>query len=182
MNKVWSLRLLIFVVLFLSLSGCRSSSNQKADAAFSAASRLGQEETKVMNQWARDFGETFSQQNRAQFPSNRAWMNSRAQNILPLMDKSIRLGTEAVAKYQEASRLMSKENHQKGVASIAASFRKSIEIEQLFKAEAELASDQTINDAKTLNEKFAYYDGLIREKQKEHDALFAEGKRLMLLK
>jgi len=179
--NVSSLRLLILTVLLLSLPGCRSSSNQRGEAVLGEAVKIGHEQTKVSNQWAREFGQTFSEQNRAQFPSNREWLNSRAQDILPLMAKSIRLCKEAVEKYEEASRLISNEHRQRGLATIAASFRKSIEIEQLFKVEAQLTSDQTIKDAKVLNEKFAYYDGLIREKQKEMDAQFEEGKRLMVM-
>lgn len=135
-----------------------------------------------MNQWAREFGQVFSEQNRAQFPANRDWLNSRAQKILPLMDESLRLGEEATKKFEEASGFMNGEQDRKGVALIAASFKTSTEIEQLFKQQALLASDQTITDAKTFNEKFAQLNELIRQKQKEKDNQFDEGKRLMLTK
>ena len=98
------------------------------------------------------------------------------------MDESSRLGTEAIEKYEEASRLMTKDQERKGLAIIAASFKKDVEIEQLFKAQAQLASDRTITDAKAFNEKFAYINGLIRQKQKEKDDQFEEGKRLLLTK
>jgi hypothetical protein len=64
---------------------------------------------------------------------------------------------------------------------MVASFRKGIEIEQMFKAQALLASDETITDARTFNERFSHFDELIRQKQKEHDDQFDEGKRLMLM-
>lgn len=135
-----------------------------------------------MHQYARELGPLFSEQNRAQFPGNRDWMNSRIQKILPLMDESLRLANEATEKFEQASPLMAKEEHRKGVALIAASFRKSIEIEQLLKEQALLPSDPTITDAKAFNEKYVHLNELVYQKQKEHDDQFAEGKRLMMTK
>ena len=174
-------RFLLLVLLLFSVPGCRSRSEERSKAVFSEANKISDEQVKVLNEWAREFGQLFTEKNRAQFPANRDWLNSRAQKLIPLMDESSRLGKEAVEKYEEASRLMSKVQHKKGLATIAASFRKSIEIEELFKAQAQLASDRTITDAKAFNEKFAYFSELIRQKQKEHDDQFAEGKRLMLI-
>jgi hypothetical protein len=85
-----------------------------------------------------------------------------------------------IEKYEEASRLMSNEQHSRGLATVAASFRKDVEIEQLVKAQVQLASDQTITDAKAFNEKFAYFNKLMQQKQKEKDEQFAEGKRLLM--
>jgi hypothetical protein len=133
-----------------------------------------------MNEWAREFGQAFTEQNRAQFPSNRDWLNSRAQKIVPLIDESLRLNNEALEKYEEAGRLMSKDQDRRGMVLIVASFRTGMEIEQMIKAQAQLASDQTITDAKTFNEKFASLNELIRQKQKVRDDQFDEGKRLML--
>jgi len=177
-----NLRLILFFLLLLGLIGCRSGSEQRSKALFSEGNKLSDQQTKVLNEWAREFRQAFSEQNRAQFPSNRDWLNSRAQKILPLMDESSRLGTEAIEKYEEASRLMTKDQERKGLAIIAASFKKDVEIEQLFKAQAQLASDRTLTDAKAFNEKFAYINGLIRQKQKEKDDQFEEGKRLLLTK
>lgn len=147
---------------------------------FGEANRLSDQQIKVMNEWAREFGQVFTEQNRAQFPSNRDWLNSRAQKIIPLIDESLRLGNQAIEKYEEAGRLMSKDQDRRGAALIVASFRKGREIEQLFKAQAQLASDQTITDEKSFNEKFASLNQLIRQKQKEKDDQFDEGKQLIL--
>ena len=173
-------RFLLLFLLFFSLPGCRSSSDERYKTLFSEANKISNQQTKVMNQWAREFGQVFTEKNRAQFPANRDWLNSHAQKIVPLIDESSRLNNEATEKYEQASRLITNEQQRRGLALIAASFRKSDEIEQLFKAEAQLVSDQTITDAKALNEKFAYFDGLIRQKQKEKDDQFDEGRRLML--
>ena len=176
------LRLLLLFPLLLSLPGCSSNSQKRAEALFGEGRKIGIQQTKVMNEWAREFGQIFTEQNRAQFPANRDWLNSRVQKILPLMDESLRLGNEATEKLVESSRLMSREQDRKGVALIAESFRKSIEIEQLLKQQALLPSDATITDAKVFNEKFAHIDELVRQKQKEQDDQFDEGKRLMLTK
>jgi hypothetical protein len=50
----------------------------------------------------------------------------------------------------------------------------------LFKEQALLASDPTITDAKAFNEKFIRIRELVLQKQKEKDAQFDEGSRLML--
>jgi hypothetical protein len=177
-----NVRLLILFLLLLCVAGCRSSAEQRSKALFGEANKIDDEHVKVLNQWAREFNETFSEKNRAQFPANRDWLISRAQKILPLIDESSRLGGEAAEKYEEASRLMTKDQEKRGFALMAASFKKDVEMEQLFKAQAQLASDRTITDAKTFNEKFVYLNGLIRQKQKEKDDQFEEGKRLVLTK
>lgn len=175
-----NLRFLLLLLLCFSLPGCGPSSKERYDAAFSEANKTSNQQIKVMNEWAREFGQTFTEQNRAQFPSNRDWLNSRAQKIIPLIDESLRLGNQAIEKYEEAGRLMGRDQDRRGTALIVTSFRKGTEIEQLFKAQAQLASDQTITDAKTFNEKFVSLNEQIRQKQKEKDEQFAEGKRLML--
>ena len=175
-----NLRVLLLFLLCFSLPGCRSSSKEQYETAFTEAKRTSDQQIKVMNEWAREFGQVFTEQNRAQFPSNRDWLNSRAQKIIPLIDESVRLDNQAIEKYEEAGRLMSRDQDRRGTVLIVASFRKGVEIEQLFKAQAQLASDQTITDAKTFNEKFASLNELIQQKQKEKDDQFEEGKRLML--
>lgn len=133
-----------------------------------------------MNQWSREFGHTFSEQNRAKFPTNREWLTDQAEKVMPLVDESLRLTNEAAAKYEEAGRLMSKAQDRRAINLIASSFKIEGEMKQLFKAQAQLASDHTINDAKTFNEKFNSLTRLIQEKQKQKDQQFDEGKRLLL--
>lgn len=98
------------------------------------------------------------------------------------MGESLRLGEQATGKFEEASRLMSNEQHRKGLTLIAASYRKDLEIEQLFKAQAQLPSDTTLTSAKAFNEKFAHLNELIQQTQKEKENQFDEGRRLMLTK
>lgn len=175
-----NLRFFLLFLLIFSLPGCRSSSKERYEKLSAEANRTSDQQIKVMNEWAREFGHVFTEQNRAQFPSNRDWLNSRAQKIIPLIDESVRLDNLALEKYEEAGRLLSKDQERRGMALIVASFRKGIEIEQMFKAQAQLPSDQTITDAKTFNEKFASLNELIQKKHKEKEDQFEEGKRLML--
>ena len=174
------LRLLLLFLLLLSLPACRSSPEERVKTLLNEASKIGEQQTKIFSEWAREFGQTFSEQNRAQFPANRDWLNSHGQKIIPRIDESSRLGNEAAAKFEEATRLISNDQYRNGLASVAASERTNVEIEQLLKAQALLASDETINDQKTFKEKFDYIGTLIQQKVKQKNEQFAEGKGLML--
>lgn len=170
----------VICLLLISLPGCRSSAEEQHDRLFSEATRLVQQQTEIAERWAQELSQILTEQNRAQFPLNRDRLISRVEKIIPLVDESSRLGKEAAEKYEEASRLMSADQEKKGTALIAASLRKDVEIGELFKAQAQLVSDNTINDAKGLNEKWVYFNGLIQQKVKEKDEQFEEGRRLLL--
>lgn len=175
-----NLRLLIVFLLLFSLPGCRSAATERSQTLLNEANQFLDQDLKVMNQWSREFGHTFSEQNRAKFPTNREWLTDQAEKVMPLVDESLRLTNEAAAKYEEAGRLMSKAQDRRAINLIASSFKIEGEMKQLFKAQAQLASDHTINDAKTFNEKFNSLTRLIQEKQKQKDQQFDEGKRLLL--
>ena len=174
----YQLRLAIFFVLLFSLVGCRSNA-ERSRALLNEANKLGDQEIKLMEQWARQFGQVFSEQNRAQFPSNRDWLASEGQKVASRIDESLRLLNEAAEKYDAAGRLMDNPQDRKGLSYIASSIRKEAEIKELLKAQAQLASDKTINDAQTFNDKFAQLTALIHQRQKEKDQQFDEGKRLL---
>ncbi len=170
----------VLCLLLLSLPGCRSSA--EGDRLFSEATALLQQQGEIAERWARELSQILTEQNRAQFPLNRDRLISRVEKVIPLIGESSRVGKEAAEKYEEASRLMSTDQEKKGTALIAASVRNDVEMGELFKAQAQLVSDSTINDAKGLNDKWIYFNGLIQQKQKEKDEQFAEGKRLLLNK
>jgi hypothetical protein len=92
----------------------------------------------------------------------------------------LRLENQAAEKFEESSRLWTKEQNRKGVALIAASYRRSAEMKQLFKELLVLPSDPTITDATTFNQKFLHIHQLISQKEKEREAQFEEGRQLML--
>lgn len=172
----------VLCLLLFSLPGCGSSAEERRDRLFSEATGLLQQQTEIAERWARELSQILSEQNRAQFPLNRDRLISRVEKVVPLVDESSRLGNEAAEKYEAASRLMSSDQEKKGTALIAASVRKDVEIGELFKAQAQLVSDSTINDAKGLNDKWVYFNGLILQKQKEKDEEFEQGRRLLLKK
>ena len=174
-----------FFVLFLllfSLVGCRSNSAERGKALFSDGAKLSRQQTKITERWAREFAGVFTEHNGEKFPSNRDWFISRAEQLIPLIDESSRLANEAAAKYEEASQVMSTDRDKKGMALIAASCRKDVEVTQLFKALAQLPSDRTINDKETFNEKVSSLMRLIQQTQKQKDEQFEEGIGLLRTK
>lgn len=170
----------VVCLLLFSLPGCRSSAEERSDRLFSEATGLLRQQTEIAVRWAQELSQILTEQNRAQFPLNRERLISRVEKIIPLVDESSRLGNEAAEKYEEASRLMNTDQDKRGTALIAASLRKDVEIGELFKAQAQLVSDRTINDAKGLNDKWVYFNELILQRQKEKDKQFEEGRRLLL--
>jgi hypothetical protein len=174
-----------FFVLFLllfSLVGCRSNSEERGKALFSDAAILVKQQTEITERWARELAEVFTDQNGDKFPSNRDWFISRGEKIIPLIDESSRLANEAADKYEEASRLMSTDRDKKGMALLAASTRKDVEVCQLYKALAQIPFDRTINDKETLIEKAGSLNRIIKQKQIQQDEQFKEGIQLLRMK
>ena len=173
------LRFLTFLLLLFSLPGCRSNSAERQKVLLSEADTLSEQELKIFDQWTRVFGQVFTDENRAQFPSNRDWMISELEKIIASIDETARLSNEAADKYEEASRLMSKERDRKGIALIAASTRRNAEMMQLFKAQAQLPSDRTIKDQKEFKKRFLDLNERVARKQREKSEQFEEASRLL---
>ena len=76
-------------------------------------------------------------------------------------------------------RLATNEEERRGMALIAPSIRKDVEVSQLLKSQMRLTSDEPIKDEKTFNEKFRDLMELIKQKEKESQDQLNEGKRLM---
>ena len=169
---------LIFLLWF-SLAGCRSNSDERGKLLFSDAAILLKQHTKITERWGRELAEVLTEENGEKFPSNRDWFISRGEKIIPLIDESSRLANEAADKYEEASRLMSSDQDRRGMALFAAASRKDAEVAQLYKALAQLPSDRTINDKETLNERVGPLLRLIQQTQKQKDEQFEEGFRLL---
>ena len=173
------LRFVALSLLLLGLPGCGSTSAERSKTLVTQASTLMRRDAEIAEEWSREFRNVFTPENRAQFPSNRDWLIGRSEKIIALLDESGRAGSEAAAKLEEASRLMRTDQDKKGMALIAAALKKDVEIIQLFKALAQLASDRTINDAKSFNARFDQITSLYQQKRKENDEQLAEGKRLL---
>ena len=176
------LRFFVLFLLLFSLAGCRSNPDERWKIPFNDAVILRRQYTKVFEGWAREVTEVWTEQNGAKFPSNRDWFISRGEKIIPVIDENARLANEAADKYEEASRSVNSDRDKRGLALFAASARKDVEITQLAKALVQLASDRTINDKDTLNEKVGSLMQSIQQTQKQSDEQFDEGIRLMRMK
>ena len=143
------------------------------------ANKLLKEDVRVTSQWSGEYGKLFTPQNRQQFPSNRESFRSSGERLVRLLNESSKLNEEAAGKMDQAARLVSSDNEKKGLTVLTASIRKSIEINNLFKEQALLASDLGIKDQKIFNEKFLNLMSFIQQKSKERDDQQAEGKKLL---
>jgi hypothetical protein len=174
-----TLRFIVVIFLLFSLPGCGSgSSAQRAKTLTTQGDSLLAQDTKVVAQWTAEYGQTFTPQKRAEFPSNREFLNSHAERVIMLLDESSRLTSAAADNYDQASSLMSSDKG-RGMALLASSIRKETEVNELFKAQMRLASDQEIQNATTFNEKFMNLMELIKQKKKEIEDQQVEGKRLL---
>lgn len=175
-----SLQILLFISLTLSLPACRSRvSESRSKNLVDEANKLLEQQNQIDFTWSREYGQVFSVEQRAKFPSNRDFLRSRAERLIVLLDESSRLGKAAAEKYEQASGLVSDDRKKRGMALFGSALKKDVETNQLFKEFAQLASDTTIQDVKTLNERFTHFKSLVEQKRKEKDEKLAEGKRLL---
>lgn len=174
-----SVQFFVLFLLLFSLAGCRSDSEERWETLFSEAANLHKQHTKLTERWALEIIEVWTVQNGAKFPSNRDWFISRGEKIIPVIDESARLANEAADKYEEASRLVSTDREKRAFALFAASSRKEVETAQFGKALVQLASDRTINDKETLNQKVGSLMRSIQQTEKLGGEQFDEGMRLM---
>ena len=65
------------------------------------------------------------------------------------------------------------------MTSFASEFRKTVEENEVLKAQMLMVSDETVVDQQIFNEKFSHSWELIQQKQREHDLQIEEGKRLL---
>jgi hypothetical protein len=183
-----NLRFIILILCLLTLFGCGSGTTapQPAGASLHRAKETAREavnilsqQGKVIDEWSREYGQTFSPPNRAQFPANRDWLRERAEKLTALLDESSRLADAAAAKYEEASGFVSDDKVRRGMVLVASSVRKHREVNELLKAQMRLVSDEDIRDSKTFNDKFVGFMEAIKQKGKEADELRDQGTPLM---
>ena len=175
-----STRMTLVVALLVVFSGCLQGARQlQVKVLLGEANDLLKQQSEVTRRWVDDFVTVFTAENRRQFPANRAFLQSHAEKILKLLDESSSLGNKVAEKYEQAARLCSDDQQRKGFVRLASSFRKSVEVDELFKSQIKIVSDDTIADAKTLNERFLHSGELIAQKKRESERDFAEGRRLL---
>lgn len=173
-------RITLLVALLVVFVGCKQGSRElQVKVLLGEANNLLQQQSEVTGRWVNEFVTVFTAENRRQFPANRAFLQSRAEKILQLLDESSSLGNKAAEKYEQAARLSSDDQQRRGLGRVASSFRKDVEVDELFKSQIKIVSDDTIVDAKSFNEKFLQSGHLIAQKRRESEHDLAEGRRLL---
>ena len=173
-------RITLLIVLLVVFFGCKQvSREQQVKALLSEANDLLKQQTEVTGQWTDEFVKVFTAENRKQFPANRDFLRLHAEKIVKLLDESSSLGNKTAEKYEQAARLSRDDQQRTGLSWFASSFRKAVEVDELFKAQMKMVSDERIVDEKTFNEKFLHSGQLIAQKKRESEDDFAQGRRLM---
>ena len=173
-------RLSLVMFLLVTYSGCNQVSRERQSKALvSQANILLKRDTQLTQQWVDEFLKVFTVENRAQFPANRDFLRSRAAHITKLLDESSSLNNSAADKYEQAAGLTGNYQHRRGMTSFASAFRKAVAVNELFKSQMQMVSDETVVDGKILNEKFFHSAQLIQQKRLESEHDFKEGKRLL---
>jgi hypothetical protein len=171
----------LLIFLLVTLSGCTAIRERRSKVLVNEANKLMKRDTDVTQQWSDEFVKVFTPANRAKFPDNRHFLVSHARQIIKLLDESSSLNRSAADKYDQAARLSTKDQRRRALASIAAALRKSAEVNDAFKSQMEMVSDETVVEQKTFNERFLSAGQLIQQKRREMDYYTEEGKRLLVL-
>lgn len=145
------------------------------------ANKLMERDTDVTQKWSDEFSKVFTPANRAQFPANRDFLSTHARQITKLLDESSSLNRSAADKYEQAARLLSREQRRRGLISIASALRKSAEVNEIFKSLMQIVSDETVVEQETFNQRFLDIAQQVQLKRREMDHYTEEGKRLLSL-
>lgn len=174
------MRVALVVLLVIGFSGCKSASREKEAAAiFARANAVWSETGKLSKEWTTEYATAFGPEERAQFPANRAALRTSADKIVKILDEETRLGNEAIPQYEQAIALMSNEQHVKGMNLLVSSLRKSLESYEFVRTQMRLASDESIVDAKTFEERFLSLGKQFGKSRGESERQFEEGKRIL---
>ena len=176
-------KVIVLLLLIMGLSACNDAARreQQAKALMNDANLLMKRDTDVTGQWVDVFVKTFTQENRRKFPANRDFLRPQANQIIKFLDESSRLNNTAAEKYEQAAALSNNPQQRSGMTSIASSFRKSVEANELIKSQMQMVSDESIVDEKIFNERFLHSWELVRQKQDERSRIMEQGKRLLNL-
>ena len=173
-------RVTLLIFLLLTLSSCNNATSERQrKALMDDALKLMQRDTDVTQQWSNEFNRTFTKENRAMFPANRDFLRTHAAQIIKLLDESSSLNNGAADKYEQAAVLSANDQHQRGITFFASGFRKTVELNEILKSLMQTVSDETVGDEKALNEKFSHLGSLGKQKRREIDQDFQEGKQLL---
>jgi hypothetical protein len=135
--------------------------------------------TNTTSQWTTEYVKAFTPQNRAKFPANRESLQASADKIIKILNENERLSNEAIAKYEQATALITDEQQRRGTTMLISALKTSLQISDLFKSQMQLVSDEKIATEQAFNEKFAQITNQIVAASKENQAQFDEGRRLL---
>lgn len=175
------MKVVLLIVLFAGLSACNSAARreQQMKALASDANLLVKQDTDVTKQWVDEFVKTFTLENRNKFPANRDFLRPHAEKIIKLLDESSRLNNTAADKYEQAVKFAGTEQEQKGLLSFASAFRKTVEANELIKAQMQMVADETLVDGKIFSDRMTHSWELVRQKQDESQQQIQQGRRLL---
>ena len=174
-------RVIPLIVLLVCFAACNRAARreQQMKALASDANMLIKQDTEVTKQWVDEFVKTFTAENRNKFPANRDFLRTHAEKIIKLLDESCRLNNSAADKYEHAAKLVGTDEERKGLLSFASAFRKTVEANELIKAQMQMVSDETLVDGKIFNDRMTHSWELVRQKQDESQQQIHEGRRLL---
>jgi hypothetical protein len=169
------------LLLVLTVFGACKSASRTNDAAalMREANSLLAKSTESSTQWTTEYMKAFNPENRAQFPANRQSLKKSADNVIKSLDENSRISNEAIAKYEQATALITDEKQRRGSTMIVSALKTSVEMCGLFKSQMQLVSDEKVTDQKTFNDRFNQIARQIGEKGRENKAQFDEGRRLL---
>jgi len=166
--------------LFFALWGCQTKQyNEEVNNLVREGNNLIKQEESVSTEWKTEFITVFTPENRAKFPSNREKLRFHAENQIRLLEQKQVLNNSAVDKFELASQLSNNEKEKRATALFAQSFKKNVEIDQLFKEQMNLVLDDRINDSKTFETQFMDLTQRIEIKGKERDELQTKAKGIL---
>lgn len=173
-------RVMLLLLLTVGFAACKPAA-QKLDPAalIREANSLLQAGNKTDELWSREYQKAFAPQSRAQFPANCEALRAHADSITKLLDENSAQCNKALAKYDEAMTLIKNEQQRRGMSLLVSALRKSLEMNEVFKSQMQLVSDERIVDAKTFDEKFKQGLKRIPQIQSERQTQFDEGRRLL---
>ena len=174
-------RVSLLMVLLVMLCGCTVMGEIQSKVLLRQANELMERDTDVTQKWSDEFLAVFTPTNRAQFPANRDFLSTHARQITKLLDESSSLNRRAADKYEQAARLLSRDQRRRGLTSIASALRKSAEVNVIFKSLMQIVSDETVVEQKIFNQRFLDTAQQVQLKRREMDQYTEEGKRLLTL-
>ena len=179
-NKMRIFRAVLLVLLVIGLCSCKSASREKEAAAiFAKANAVWAETAKTSNEWTDVYVKAFSAENRGQFPANRAALQTSGDKIVNILNEEARLTNEAIPQYEQAIELITNEQHRKGMNLLISSLRKELESHEFLELQMRLASDESIVDAKTFEERFLRLGAQFGKSRDESQRQFDEGRRIL---